>query len=76
MRRWRILAWADRPERTRDVEFNCTRCEMDSKLPVNAADLIIAQMHDGLVADSMPSRNMMPDVIQCPHCRRRMERAT
>jgi len=76
MRRWRILGWADRPQTTREVEFYCTRCKKDSKLLVNAADLIIAQIDDGVVADHKPSSNMLPDCIQCPHCRRKLEKAT
>ena len=69
-----MLAWCDRPESVKTLEYTCLGCGGDALLPINAADIAIAQAGQGIVCDHAPSPNLMPDEIECPHCRRRYER--
>ena len=74
MRRWKILKNENPPSRVVDIEFGCAHCYRDSLLPVNALDLVIAQVGSALVTDKYPSEDLMPDEIECPHCRRKYKR--
>lgn len=73
MRRWRILEWADRPERLKELEFDCLGCEGVALLRVGACTPAMAQLGQGLIADGPPPQGWMPTKIECPHCRRRFE---
>ena len=75
MRRWRVLAWSDKPEHVQEIVFHCVDCDGDARLPTNASDLVIAQLGHGVITDLSPSSNVIPDQIECPHCRRRFGRA-
>ena len=74
VRSWKVLSWPEEPASTKRLAYMCLGCLEESWLPVNAADLVIAQLHQGLVTDSAPSSNLMPDSVECPHCRRKLER--
>ncbi len=73
MRKWRILEYGDvDPGKVGPtVEFNCPSCGKDAQLSVTG--LAIAQVGSGLVFDR--GKYAVPKVIECPHCRRRMEAA-
>ena len=73
MRHWKIRQWANRPAAIREIEFMCLHCEKASLLSTNAHDLIIAQLDAGVICDVGKSPNTLPDIIQCPHCRRELE---
>lgn len=75
MRRWKILVWNDRPKVTHDIEYACLGCFNESLMPINIEDLPIAQVDKGIVFDSFPTSNAMPDAMECPHCRKQIERA-
>lgn len=55
----------------RRIEFTCTKCGVDSMLPV--IGLALAQLEDGIVFDT--GTYATPDEIQCPNCRRVLSKA-
>jgi DNA-directed RNA polymerase subunit RPC12/RpoP len=69
MRNWKILKWADRPEITTTIEYHCTRCGKDANLAV--AGIAMAQIGEGVFFDT--AHYSMPDAIECPNCRKRLE---
>jgi hypothetical protein len=72
MRKWRILEYGDLdPEKSRTIDFNCRSCGKDAELSVSG--LAIAQVDSCLIFDT--AKNAVPRLIECPHCRKRMEAA-
>ena len=69
MRNWKIIKWTDPPEKPQKTPFTCLHCVKESMLKVSG--MAIAQLGDGLVFDKEGHR--MPEVIECPHCRKRRE---
>ena len=72
MRRWKIIKWNDRPKVTREAKFTCVDCMNESTIEVEG--LPIAQVGSTIIFDI--GKHSMPDVIECPHCRRRKENFT
>jgi hypothetical protein len=69
---WRVLDYGAvpaPPATTGSIDFTCTHCGLELKLPV--VGRVIAQIGDGLVWDLGP--RAMPKVIQCRNCRRMLE---
>jgi DNA-directed RNA polymerase subunit RPC12/RpoP len=58
------------------VEYTCTRCEGEFLMPVGVGNVVLAQIADGFVFDHHPDPDAMPEAMQCPGCRRKIERAT
>jgi hypothetical protein len=71
MKRWKVLRWHDRPDRTREIEFDCLfGCGQTAALEVSACGLIEAQIGMQVIEDPCDEPVSMPDEIECPYCRR------
>lgn len=69
MRNWKVIKWEDRPEAPAKVPFTCVKCGNESMLEVCGTPL--AQVGDGILFDI--GGHSLPEIIECPHCRRRKE---
>lgn len=72
MRKWRVIDFGEVDQKcARRTEYTCLKCGNDSELLVIGNP--IAQIGEALVFDV--GDHAIPKVIECPHCRRRMEAA-
>lgn len=66
-RTWKVIERGKVPELARSVEFTCTGCWTEAKLPVLGHPM--AQVEMGIVFDHTEVW-AMPAAIQCRKCRR------
>ncbi len=67
---WKILDRGNLPPNSGAIDYTCTACLNEAKLP--ALGLPLAQIQAGIVFDG---DSALPSLIQCRHCRRVYELA-
>jgi hypothetical protein len=75
VKRWGVVAWADKPQKTEEIPLCCPNCASDAILEIGETPgaTIIAAIGLGIIFDPAgytPPKNFLPDEIQCRTCRK------